>query len=86
MAAQSAAMQPSLQHTLRPVTVKAARLPVMLQAAQPLGLQEPVTRVKPVRMQLPMAGVGRVSSILLLVLLVLLLLHLLVLHQLMGML
>ena len=43
--APSAAMQPSLQ----PVTVPAANLPVMLQATQPLCLQPPVTRVKPVR-------------------------------------
>ena len=57
--APSAAMQPSLQPTLQPVTVQAASRPVMLQAAQPLCLQPPVTRVKPVRMQLPMAGVGR---------------------------
>ena len=57
--APSAAMQPSLQPTLQPVAVQAASRPVMLQAAQPLCLQPPVTRVKPVRMQLPMAGVGR---------------------------
>ena len=47
------------QPTLQPVTVQAASWPVMLQAAQPLCLQPPVTRVKPVGMQLPMAGAGR---------------------------